>query len=241
MSTTQIQRVPGTFRLPAGWPRLEIPDTETGFLVDWDASSLTLGTLPEAGWAPILGSAGPMALVAGTTAPTVGQDAQGRKFVRLNKTRLRSYLELTGETTALVVLKAGPHEGNRVRILTGNNGYRGLYLTSAGYVADVGKTPAATSATVPAVPDPAAVTAVAARYGKTRADLTAYGKAWSGEVATTALDRQTEMTLGSSSINPPGEDTYLSADVYRIQLWDRFLTKTDVEAALKINAARYKF
>lgn len=241
MATTELQRVPGNFRLPAGWPRVEVPDTETGLLAQWDASTLPLGALADTGWFPNLGSAGPLATVAGTAAPSVARDAAGNRFLRLNKTRLRSYVEIDGDTTVLVVLKTVPHDGNRVRILTGNNGYRGLYLTSAGYVADAGKTPDAGSATLPATPDPAAITAVAGRYSTAKVDVAAYGKGFSPAIAGTALARQTEITVGSSSINPPGADTFLTADLYRIQIWNRRLGNTDVEAAMASAANTYGF
>lgn len=241
MATTEIQRVPGTFNLPSNWPRVEIPDVETGILVSWDASSLELGALPVSGWIASNGSAGPLAAVSGTNVPLVAKDAMGKKFVRLNKTRLRSYVEINGDTTVLMVLRTAPHEGNRVRILTGNNGYRGLYLTASGFVADIARTPDSSSAILPAIPNPASIMAVAGRFSSSKVDIAAYGKGWSPEMSNTSLSRQTEITVGSSSINPPGDDTYLTADLYAIHIWNRHLSKTDVEAALRNSAISYQF
>lgn len=241
MATTEIQRVPGAFRLPADWPRLEFPDTETGLLVDWDASTLPLGSLATAGWEPAAGKGAPITVVGSNPVPEVRVDASGHKFLQLNKTRLRSYTELASETTILVVLKPTGQSGAKARILTGNLTYRGLYLTSGGFAADVGQAPGSTNSTLAGMPTPGVVTATVGRYGNASVDVAAHGKGWSLPSPVSNLSRQSEFTIGSNTLTPPTEDGFLVADLYRVQIWNRVLTRTDVEAVMQLNAARYGF
>lgn len=241
MASTEIQKVPGQFNLPAGWPRLEFPDITSGLVADWDAASLKAGALPGTGWPSSVTTAPPLAVTEGTAAPLVAVDSAGRPFVRFDTAKLYTTVSWLGDTTIMVTLRPDLADGNLGRVITGGGaGYRAMQLNgTASPTVTTSRAPSPTS--LPGTFATGKLTAVIGRYGASEVDGIVSGGQWSAPAATPGHPPQTLFVMGANTATPPTASSYLHADVYRVQVWSRILSKADAAAALSAAAQRYKF
>lgn len=242
METTEVQRVPGVFNLPDDWPTLDFPDLTTGLIADFHASDLPVGGL-EAGWKSAVGT---MKLTLDTRSAVVPQavnDSSGRRVVRFSDGRLVAYnINLSGPLTYVIAMRptARVTTGNR-RVMTGNlQGYRALTLEPAGVAMKTATQPDAKPISSPIVQDKGLV--IAGRFGA-QTDGYVLGSGWSATFEDPDLIGlvQDELDLGANASSPPTPGSTMQADVYRVQVFNRVLTKTDVEAAAQNYASAYGF
>lgn len=237
MATTEIQKVPGTFNLPTDWPRLIFPDTTTGLIADWRADLLPVGTLASTGWKSATGAAGVLTADGSLAQPTVKTDARGQKHLTMESTRMRSTVNWAGDITILAVVRPTLTAGQVSRIASGGgDGYRSLNTSNSDKFSIATNKSSATGSTIPNVAS-GALTAVIGRYGATELDGLQYGGSWSTPAVATGHPTQSVLFVGGNS---SGDATaFLRGDLYRLQVWNRILTKTDAEAALQTMANTY--
>lgn len=237
MASTEIQKVPGNFNLPAGWPRLEFPDVTTGLVADWRADALPLGNFPADGWKSSVGSLPPLKHLLSASAPQVMQDAAGMKYLRFDSSRLAAAVDWSGDLTVLAVLNPDFPAGLVGRIVAGPGGaYRSLSTTGTGSF--MAKTNAAGDRVLGTQAIPGRVTAVLARYSATAVDGKMHGQDWSSASIPSAVPAQKEVYVGAGA--GMTADSILKAGLYRLQVWDRSLSKNDADAALQQMAAAYR-
>lgn len=248
---TEIQKVPGTFTLPAGWPRLVIPDTKTGIYADFDAASLPLGRL-NGRWESNAGTV-PFALTNRNNPanpsdePVVTVDSNGNQRVTFDGTnRLDStpnpFPAMPAQITILATIRptwfSDPNDAqSHVRIVTGpGNAYRSIQLNWAvpGQYLAAG-TPG--SAQVTSTRPLGQLTQAAARFGAATIQADVYGAGTAKAAATGTLTTQTGLFLGANGEGSPLG--HFKGDFYRVQIWSRVLNDTDLAAAMAENAERF--
>lgn len=237
MASTEIQKVPGNFNLPSGWPRLEFPDVTTGLVADWRADSLPVGAFPSDGWKSSVGTLPPLKHLTSADTPQVMQDAGGMKYLRFSSSRLGTAVDWSGDLTVLAVLNPDFPAGLVGRVVAGPGGaYRSLSTTGTGSF--MAKTNTAGDRVLGTASIPGRVTAVLARYSATAVDGKVHGQDWSSASIPSAVPAQKEMYVGAGA--GMAADSILKAGLYRLQVWDRALSKNDAEAALQQVAATYR-
>lgn len=238
MAVTEIQKVPGEFNLPADWPRLALPDTQ-GRVADYQASTLTVGNLPTTGWASSLGSIAPLVANPAMATPAVRSDSSGKKYLRMDTSRLEATVDWAGDLTILVVLRPDMASTRYARIVSGGTaGYRAINAEQTNaFAAQTSASGGATSRLTTVTTGQ--LTAVLGRYSATEVDLKQHGQPWSTPAPTSGHPKQTVFCVGANMANPVPDIAFLHADVYRIQVWNRVLPKAEAEAALQANAATY--
>lgn len=246
MENTEIQRIPGVFTVPAGWPKLTFPDTVTALVADWNAEDLPLGELSRNGWAARNGvGVGNLFTASGTPAPMIQQDAAGSKYVKLGTSRLASTVNWDKEMTILVALRPHPtlNEGSSRRIFSGPAGaFRGLYYESAGVVAATQTATTSAAIARPVAPKPAAGESliIAVRYGATKVDSFSAHSGWNKDDTPSAgVPNQSQIGFGANASSPPLENSFMHGDLYRVQAWNRLLSDLDLEAVVRLNQRLY--
>lgn len=245
MAQTEIQKIPGAFKVPSGWPKLLFPDTETGLIADWQATDLAAGVL-AGGWASRVPGGGTLKTTNQTPAPSVQLDSAGRKYLKLGTSRISTQLSWSGPMTILVSLRPD-NEANATstsprRIYSGPSGnFRALYASTTGVQATMQTNNSNTSTGKVVAPNVVngSLLTIATRYGDTIFDSFAAHSGWSTEYSSPGAPTQSEFGIGANSASPPDPTSFMFGDLYRVQAWNRLLTKTDVEAAVRLNDRAY--
>lgn len=245
MAQTEVQKIPGVFKVPSGWPKLVFPDMTTSLLADWDASDLALGTLSSLGWVPRDAvRTGSLKTASQTPAPTIMADSKGRRYVKMGTTRLSAAIDWPGPMTVLVTMRPdnAANAGSSRRVFSGPSGnFRAMYLEGTGVAATMqtnnSNTTQGKSISRP-IPEGGLMVA-GVRFGETVLDGFVEGHGWSSEHSSPGNPLQTEFGVGANASSPPVENSFLHGDLYRIQAWNRVLSKLDLESAVQVNARRY--
>lgn len=249
---TEIQTVPGEFKLGADWPKLVYPALNEGLIIDWVADDLPLGPM-TAPWQSRTGNhhpLGPVALMdseAGILPNEVKLDANGHKYLQiLAGQRLRTWTinwAIDQDVTMMAVVRpqrppADSGLGTNSRLISGaNGGFRSmLHATGTYSIGVTGKTTRISSASVFGN-----IEAIMGRYGKNMYD----GKQYGGKLVT-PTDPFPDQKSVQEYIIVGGNDTTLAnaklyGDLFRISIWDRQLTDQEMDAALADQAKTYGF
>lgn len=255
MATTEIQKVPGNFNLPADWPKLEIPDVTSDLLGDWNGRNLEVGPMPGNWGNSISNAAGSFYPFKGGfyEDPVVELDEEsGENYIKFTKSRLRvDKLNILQDAHLTIIVTVRPSEPtangtsttNTERIISGANG--GFRAISRAFDSNTGLNQFRLSVTSRTVNLPAQLSgntkySVVGRFTGT----TINGK--SSIDSEYVRDNNSLQQSVQSYINLGGNDTTnmgtnFRGDVFRVQIWTRLLSDTDVEAVFKENKERFKF
>lgn len=244
--STEIQKVPGTFNLPANWPKLEIPDLVSNVYADFRADSLPLGVLAQ--WSKSAGTATwslKPSVASVSTAPVVSRDSGGRnRVVFEGGSRLDSVFpetEMLGDVSYVVTAAPMWSKGtDSVRLVSGSGtGYRAVnHSTGAQFLFRSSESPEARTADVGVETPSGTITTVGARFTSTEVSGKAYGQPnVVTAIPTGPVLKQTNVFVGASGSAPPAGLFWGS--IYRIQIWKRALSNLELDAAMAENAVRY--
>lgn len=237
MAVTEIQKVPGQFNLPAGWPRLDFPDTTTGLVADFRAADLPLGTLSADGWKSTDRT---LTLKPATSlaAPVVRADSRGQRYLQIERSRLSAVVDWSGPVTMLAVVKTPFESGRSARITSGGGaGWRRLGTANLqGFSVATDKNP--TGVGIPeGVSD--TLTAIIGRFGPSQIDGMKHGGVWSTPADVPSASNQTQFLVAAGTTDD--ESQFFKGNLYQVQVWNRVLSKSDAEAALQLAANTYRF
>lgn len=249
---TEIQTVPGEFKLGANWPKLVYPALSEGLVIDWAADDLPVGPLTGR-WDSRVNAnhpLNPMPLMdseAGILPNEVKLDANGHKYVEMRAgQRLRSWTidwAFDQDITIMAVFRpqqvpADSGLGTNSRIFSGaNGGFRSML--HAGTTYSIGVTGKTTRISTGAVYG--RVEAIMGRYGKNMYDGKQYGQnlVTPTEPYADQKSAQEYILVGGNDTTTPNAKLY--GDLFRISIWDRLLTDQEMDAALGDQAKTYGF
>jgi hypothetical protein len=250
---TQVQKIPGTFTLPADWPKFEYPDIETDLLFDWVAEDLTAG--PFTGWKDRIAGNSFFHEGISTVGPPVVTDGTGPDgsatvtftwdgTANVTPQRIRAnFADLLGDVSIAVVYKANVISDGSARILSGAGGFRSIenYTTVNGVMlrGAAGASNIYASMGVPGAPEDQ-WNIVVGRWSESAQQMS--GKALGGTLSTVPMVGQIQQTafyIGGNTANPPGVGSRLNGHIARMSVWHRAVKDIDIDAILFSYSDRY--
>lgn len=248
---TEIQRVPGSFTLPAGWPKMEFPDITSNLLHDWVADDLTVGSNVKT-WADRI-SGRSLSPATHATAPweplPVVSINGGHKAVRFNgASRLDADVNFPADLTVCMVYKMNEASAASARLLSGGDSFR-TWMTGSSATGRLtinmnSGTALMGEMTVPGakrdVWQAAATAYSAGRAADNKMVAQILGDAVvSGPLGTQAAPSQKKLFIGFNPATPPSPSVGLVGEVARIMVWGRALSEMDMREVLRQRGVEY--
>lgn len=248
--TTEIQRIPGNFNLPASWPKIYFPDIKTNVLYDWHADDLSVGAFQP--WVDRISGMRLETSAAEFDLPMVVLEDNGHKAVVFDK---RSKLKastglLPNLMTMSIVAEAGLDNSASSRLISGSSGFKLVNMdTSSGKMtvnstmqnADQSRTTLG-SAIIPGLVTNKKTNAIV-RYepGVSITGQLLGGNAVSGTLGP-EVSNTTVLMVGYNTSPVPTSSLVegFRGKVSRITIWKKALTTVDMQAVFMENKLSYK-
>lgn len=245
---TEVQTIPGEFKLAADWPKLTYPALNDNLVIDWVADDLPLGTFAGP-WNSrvtpnhVLNNLPLTTGEEGSTPGVVEQDPNGHKYIAMRAgQRLRNSTINWAPSQDITILavyrpkKAPEGVATNSRIISGGNGgFRSILHTGSWYSIGVtGKTLGISN-----MAKYENVEAIIGRYGRDQINGKQYGNTLESDVINPQPNPQEYLVVGG---NDTGQAVNkLHGDLFRIRIWSRLLTDQEIEAAMQEQAKLYGF
>lgn len=236
---TEIQRIPGNFTLPNGWPKIQFPDYTTKILYDWWADDLKTGAFTKL-YDRVNSVA--MSLTPNFENPSVAKDSvTGHNYINFNRmTRLVASIPTLPQKLSMgVVYQVDPNTTTGSRLISGELGYRSVQVNP------VGTTMKITAATAPSVHSGildvkgVAVSSWQAAAMRFNPGKEIYAQILNNPAVSSNLTTdevvQNSIIIGASGSTVPSNTSSspgLTGKISRVVVWDRVLTDLDIEAFL---------
>lgn len=248
--TTEIQKIPGNFNLPAGWPKVEFPDITTGLVYDWHADDLNVGVFEP--WIDRVSGVTLSTFGSAFALPNVIVDTNGRKTVVFEKaSKLRATVgQLPHFMTMSLVAKPGPDNNGSARLISGQPGFKLVNMDTVGgrmvtnsTVENEDKTRVTVgSASVTGLIPNKQINAVI-RYepGVSITSQFTGAKAVTGKLGTAVANAQ-DLLVGYNTVNAPSASLIegYQGTISRITIWERALSPLDIESVMFENQITYE-
>lgn len=246
---TEIQKIPGKFKLPDTWPKVDLEANATnGIVYDWHADDLEVGK-PVTAWKDRI-SAKNLVVDTSFEAPTVIADsAIGHNALVFNGLcRMSNWWQILGDLSISVVYKADSDNFGGSRILSGSPGYR-LWspVTAGGLTINVADQPSSPLGQM-VMTTTRAKTAWQAGVVRYRPEVDMYGRLSGGGAFESPISGpmvSERFVVGYNTSNAPAATapnaSGFKGQISRITIWDRALANTDIELALVEREREFNF
>lgn len=246
---TEVQKIPGKFNLPDGWPQVDLEANATnGLAFDWHADDLAVGQ-PVTEWADRIG-AKTLAVDDKFAAPTVIQDAvTGHKSLVFNgMARMSDWWQIPGDLSISVVYKVDGDNFGGSRILSGSTGYR-LWspITAGGLTINVADKPSSPLGQM-VMATSRAKSAWQAGVVRYRPGVDMYGRMAGGVAVEAPIPGSMvseRFVVGYNTSNEPAltapNASGFKGQISRISIWNRALSNADLDLAILEREREFNF
>lgn len=248
---TEIQRIPGSFSLPADWPKVEFPDINSNLLFDWRADDLPLGDIAQP-WLDRVSGQALTAMSGGSwqSIPVINAGSGHKAAQFRGASRLRIDHTLPQELTMCFVYRHREAGNSGGRLASGSDSYRTVMAgtgESLNTNVAVNSSNVLGQALIPGVKletwQSATVSFATGRGDNSKIiGQVLGGPTTEQKILPEVMPPQAVLYIGFNPTSPGGTNSATvgyKGDIARIMVWGRGLSPIDVRAANRAQQLQY--